>query len=262
MKNAIFGLLWFLLGMFVFASINNSDGIFTDASQQSWAELIDQLDSILAWSKFDNKDYVTNVITKTEALLEILPADSLPYLAIKYINASLVVKVKTLKAPEPVIEITDEDVNEATDEAIEVAEEEEIHNAGEKINSNDYQEKVAFPWLNNMKNNSKKDTWAIDPELEEKLGSFNTGRKSAPEKVIRGTPNKSASNTTSYKYDINNKTYDIACVQLECMNSCLNMDQQPSEATCKKQCVSSVCLDVKKRKKWKLTQYEIEYAPK
>jgi len=240
MNKALFGILGFALGALVFTSVNQSK-LFTDASQSGDA-LIEQLDGILAHPRFDNRDYTLWIIEKTQTLSEIFAEDSTPYLAMRYLNASLKAKVKKMPAP-----------------VIKEEEKEEVHNAAEQgttttTTNNEYKGTAAFPVAPKLKEQAAP---AAKAAPVKELNGFNMGRQAAPEKSLKST-RKWVSNVPSYKYEIDGKTYDTNCRQLECMMACVNLKKAPSEATCAKQCVADVCLDVKKH--GKLSMHTIKYA--
>lgn len=246
MNKALYGILWFVLWILVFTSINQSS-LFTDASESSEG-LIEQLDAILVSPKFDDRDYCVSIMEKTNTLAAIFDEDTVPYLAMMYIHANLKVKVSNMPLP-----VAQEEVPEV------VADEKELHNAAQKQQdtevsiTNEYRGTTWYPLPPKEKEAAKSDTAAAD------LGGFNVWRKAAPTTVQRSV-RKMASDAPSYKYQVDSDLYNIDCTQKRCVDSCLNLDAGYSESLCKKECISDVCLEVKANNK--LLGREINFAPK
>jgi len=100
MKNAILIVGGFVFGLLVAAGLSNTTNLFSDASQ-SGTELLDQVDQMMASSRFDDKANVDRVVSKTTDVLPLLPEGSQAHLVISYIQQTLIAKSKRM-TPKPV----------------------------------------------------------------------------------------------------------------------------------------------------------------
>ncbi len=252
MNKSLYWILWFVLWILVFTSINNGR-LFTDASKSNeW--IIEQLDGILANQKFNNRDYAVSIMDKSGALADLFEKDSVPYLAMKYINVNLKIKIDSM--PKPIVKKA---VEEAVVEKAEDDSSEDLHNSAEKEKttevqkSNDYRGTTWFPLPPKQKVAKEA---PVDTNTD--LWWFNMGKQEAPASAKVSTK-QYVSNPIAYKYLVDWHLHTDSCAQKTCVASCLNSDLWYPESVCVEQCVSAVCMEIKKKNK--LKSREISFAP-
>lgn len=255
MKNAILIVGGFIFGLLVAAGLSTTTNLFSDASQ-SGTEILEQVDTMLAQPRFDNKENCDKIVAKTAEMLPLLPDGSQAQLVIKYINESLKAKSARL-APTPVQAPVAQPVAEVeaapTAEQIqEEAAEEVVHNTAPT--SNNYFGGLQKPTLRGAAPEQE-----VDEETAKKIEGWSIGRQDIPEKTERV---RRSYMTPEFKYVIDGKTYDKNCVQVETLDLCMELKNhdQAQLNNCRTQSIGGNCLEIiEKRGQSGLDYYEIQY---
>ena len=262
MKNAILIVGGFVFGLLVAAGLSNTTNLFSDASQ-SGTELLDQVDQMMASSRFDDKTNVDRVVSKTTDILPLLPEGSQAHLVISYIQQTLIAKSKRMMpkpTPAPIPQPVETEVEEVEDvaAAAEAIEEEVVEEVEDVFNSapssNNYFGGFEQPALRGTA-----PTEPVDADTAKKVDWWNIWRQDIPEKKVR---ERKSYLTPEFKYIIDGKTYDSKCVQVESLNLCMEINNHNESmlSSCRTQSIAAGCLEMIE-KKWQsaLSYYEIQY---
>ncbi len=244
--------------MLVFTTVNKGN-LFTDASESSDV-LIGQLDGILAMDKFNDKSYSMSIIEKADALSAVFPADTTPHLAMRYISAVLTVKVSAMieadieaEAKHAVADNFEAAPAMEAPVAEEVIEDEGEEPTTSKTTTTEYRGNTGNLPMIAPKMQVKEEAKAEPTGEPAQVKWLSFGRQQAPkaEDIVK-PKKKTVSNVNRFNTVIDGNYYDPAtCSERSCVDFCLNMDAEYSEATCMTQCVATVCTQMKSQnKKW------------